>query len=670
VSPNETDRSTRRQVLRRAAAAGSIATAAALTAPAVGSADVPAANYAVLGADEMVGGPGGSPISAAIVQSDLASGLPEPAAGQSGRLLVESGRVAVVSEALNACQAGYLTQGSQDDQHAGLQGFLNAIGHAVGGRGGRGVIPGGLYHMGNGQVSFPTGIPCEVEGEGGPIGYGIMDFGTVLQWDSDVPGPPHQTYAITIGKGGARQRLRKMTLNGPSIRAGQAGGLMCALGGVHAVSGSTLEELYLRNFSSGVGWGGAGLSYDHSSSFRVIADACGYGYHLLPGSGGGGDFHHERLWLSCTLAAVATAQSASSGLGGSNWISSSFAGCPFGIYRYADGSKLEADFIDATGFYGCSFEGNAHAVAYDELWQDGKYGGNIANSLFTWGAGYNSPGNYSNTLWSKRFSVTQASGKQITVRDGSGFVFRPGMAVTGHGFAAGTTVTAVTGTWPWASATLTLSHAPAGGASSCTVAQPQIAALVARTILNNDFLNVWPQTNGHPALAAIGITNNRYTDGSGALDTAVKTPLIHATQSAANNVWGRGDSGLALGSAATTDKVACGDLVMKRAGYGGGVVRCDGSRKPLGAAIRAADGHAGVAACDYVIRACVDDSHGAIVRNRSGSAITPGALLKVDAAHPGGVMTASSLADGPAIGVNGPGSIAAGATGIAGELWL
>jgi hypothetical protein len=670
VPREEKDRPTRRQVLGRAAAASGVAAATVLAVKAVDPHEALGADYAVLGTDKTVGGPDGSPVSASIVHSHVSSGLPEPARGQSGRLLVESGKAAVVNEALNACDAGYLTQGSHTDQHDGLQAFLSAIGHSLGGRGGRGVIPGGIYHMGKGQVSFPPGVPCEVEGEGGPIGYGVWDFGTLLQWDSDVSGGPHEKYAITMGQGGTRQRLRKLTLNAPGRYGNQPGGLNCALGGIKAAAGSTLEELYLRNFSSGVGWGGSGLSYDHSSSFRVISDGCGYGYNLLPASNGAGDFHHERLWLSCTLAAVATAQSASSGLGGSNWISTSFAGCPFGIYRYADGSSVEADFIDATGFYGCSFEGNSHAVAYDELWQDGKHGGNIANSLFTWGAGYNSPGRNPATLWSKHFSVSGTIGKQMTVADGSGFVFRPGMIVAGSGIAPGTTITAVAGQWPWASAKLTLSAAPTGSPPSCTIAQPLIAALVARVIQNNDFLNVWPQTHGYPAFAAIGVSNNRYTDGGGALTTALSTPLIKATNSAGNNVWGRVDSGLALGSSVTPDDVRPGDLLMKRTGYAGQVVRCDGSRKPVGTAIRAANGSAGPASCDYVIRACADDNHGGFVRNRSGSPIAPDALLKVDLAHPGGVTAASSLADGPAIGVNGSSPIAAGAAGIADELWL
>ncbi len=100
------------------------------------------------------------------------------------------------------------------------------------------------------------------------------------------------------------------------------------------------------------------------------------------------------------------------------------------------------------------------------------------------------------------------------------------------------------------------------------------------------------------------------------------------------------------------------------------MVRCDGSRKPLGAAIRAADGRAALATCDYVIRACSDTSHGAFVHNRSSSSIDAEALLKVDVDNPGGVIAARDLADGPAIGVNGSSAIPAGATGIAGELWL
>jgi hypothetical protein len=64
-----------------------------------------------------------------------------PAAGLSARTLVEAGRLVVINEALNACDAGYLVQGSSADQHAGMQSFLNAIGNAIGGNGGRGFIP-------------------------------------------------------------------------------------------------------------------------------------------------------------------------------------------------------------------------------------------------------------------------------------------------------------------------------------------------------------------------------------------------------------------------------------------------------------------------------------------------------------------------------------------------
>jgi hypothetical protein len=593
---------------------------------------------------------------------------PGPAAGQSSRALVESGSIVVVNEALNACDAGFLKQGSTADQSAGMQAFLNALGQALGGNGGRGIVPSGTYHMGSKPLAYPA-PPCQVEGET-PIGFVGWNpsGGTQLVWDTDVSGPHSTTFGITLGMHGTPQALRQIHLSGPQrfYDPNPSGMLPCALGGINCGQGSRLDSVSLNLFSAGVGFGGPGHSFDHSCGDYVQVTNSGFGFNLLPGSNGAGDFHWTRLHLNGWCAAVAIAQSASSGLNGATFLGCGIYG-PISFYRYGDGSGAQGDFIDVTGLISVSTENAGHAVAYDELWQSGTEGAPIINSVFTWGAGYEAP-NTGFSVWQKGFSVTGVSGNQLTVSDGNGFLFRPGMTVTGSGFATGTVVTSVAGAWPWSSATLTLNNAPTGSPSSCTIGQPFLATLVAHIVGNNEFFGSFDPTS-YPMICAGGADNNHHHDGYGAYQAAQSHPLIAGCAGGCwGNVYGSVESGLCLGTVYASVDIEHGDLIMNRAGYSGWAALCDGSRKPLGAAIRAASANSG--GVDYVIRAN-SDQHGAIVVNNRGSATIPArSLLKVDAANPGGVTVATNLADGPAIGISGTSDIAGGSSGNAGELWI
>jgi hypothetical protein len=85
------------------------------------------------------------------------------------------------------------------------------------------------------------------------------------------------------------------------------------------------------------------------------------------------------------------------------------------------------------------------------------------------------------------------------------------MTVTGTGVPDNTTVRSVAGSWPWASATLTLNNT-VSNPTSVVISQPNIATIVAYSIQNNDFFGVWElPTVAYPMLAATTIYNNRHT---------------------------------------------------------------------------------------------------------------------------------------------------------------
>jgi hypothetical protein len=638
-------------------------------APADGS-QVAIKTIAIAGAHRVTLACGGSDVvnrsggSTSLDFSSLnAGGLMQYHAGSG--IWYDSGRLAVANETLDACNAGFLRPDSADDQSAGMQAFLNAIGDAIGGAGGRGVIPPGLYHMGSTQLTYPN-APCIIEGSA-PVSYALTDqTGTVLVWDHDVSGPPHAKYGLTIG--GGMHVLRNVILSGPAAGyPGEYGGLRCALGGINASSGVSLENIAVNQWSTGVGWGGNGNPYDHCIADRVLASNVGYGFHFLPNSTGAGDCHFRHCRLDTDLAGVAVAQSAS-GIGGTSWIGCGLLG-PFGFYRYGDGSINQGDFIDATALIATSTETASHAAIYDELWQDGTVGGFIQHSLFTFGLAFNAPNPSGATVWAKQFNVTAGSGNQIAVRDGSGFVFRPGMTVTGSGFAADTVIAAVAGTWPWTSATLTINNPPSGSPSTARISQPFIAGMVAFTILNNDFLNVVPPTS-YPVLGGSYVALNRVTDAGGAYGEAGQHPLVVCPGgNCVGNTYGRLDAGQCFGTCGRDDDINAGDVLMMKNGSGGHAIRCDGTRKPFGVSLRTVSGPPG--ALDYAVRANSDVGNQDIPVNNYGSAtIAANALVKVDTVNPGGVTTASSLADGPAIGVNGPNPLAPGTSGTLGELWL
>jgi hypothetical protein len=676
---DEPNRTTRRGALSVALTAGGAAASGAIVARAAAPDDAGASSFALLGSDGKVGGPGGSALEGNIVVSSSSAGLPTAGlAGESGRLLNVSGKVAVVNEALNACDPTYtggpLVQGSTADQHAVLQAFLNAVGNAVGGSGGRGVVPPGIYHMGNGTVSFPTNKTIVLEGDAGGAGWypGRPKGGTILQWDTDTTGALWSSWGITIPGSTYGQTLRSMTLFGPSAQSfsSHPGCIPNRLGGVNAGSSIALEDLDIVGFSAAVGWGGSGLSFDHSRANNVQIDHCGFGYALLPGANGAGDFHHTHLRIQAQCAAMLVAQSASSGLGGATIAMCGLYG-PFGIYRYADGSGLQGDLVDSTVFAPCSFEGNAHGAIYDELWQDGTQGSGIANSTFLWWIPEPIP---SNSPWANTFSVSSSSGTSMAVTDGSGFLFRPGMTVSGSGVPAGTVIVSVSGQWPWSTATLTLSQS-VNSPGTVTISQPTLATLTALSVSNNQIHGSWLGSGyndtSYPMFCTMyGSSHNKIYSGASVYQKIQSVPMC-VGQNAYGNIYGDAASCLLMSSAYTTDpSLLVGDLVMSRQGYVGWVVRADGSRNPLGVAMQSYP--AGGGCIDYQIKASYTIGGGdtATVRNRSSTTIAANALLKLDVANPGGVTTAADLADGPALGVNGSSAIAPGSTGTADELWV
>src|ERR1035437_2540285 len=109
------------------------------------------------------------------------------AAARTSKLLTRGGVVKVIYERLNALD-GYLTYGSSADQGTAMQSFVNAVGAAVGG-GGDGVIPAGLYKMGNTSINWYQGGCCRIEGEAGGGGHPYPS-GTILQWETDIGSAP------------------------------------------------------------------------------------------------------------------------------------------------------------------------------------------------------------------------------------------------------------------------------------------------------------------------------------------------------------------------------------------------------------------------------------------------------------------------------------------------
>lgn len=605
-----------------------------------------------------------------------------PTAGLTADLSIRGALVTVRDEKLNAVEAGYLVQNSVSDQHTGLQNFLTAIGGAVGGRGGSGYIPSGIYHMGNGTVTYPSGVTCGVEGEMPPASYGTGTAGiggTVLVWDSDVGGLADTTWGITLGgSSGFQQSLRQMTLEGPGTFFVSHPGIRPAtLGGINAFENNVLEDLNIENFSSGIGWGGPSQSYDHSNPRNLRIATCGYGWNFLAGNAGGGDFNAHGCNLNGSLAGIGVAQGCSTGLNGMSLIGCGLYG-PIGIHRYGDTSGLQGNLVDATQFIDTSFENNGVAAIYDEQWQSGVLGSFIQFSTFSNGFGWRAP-NAAFAQWSATFSVSTSSGTSLTLTDGTGFVFRPGMTVVGTGVPANTVINSVAGNWPWSTVVLTLNNSVTSP-TSVVVGQPLLATWVAYHITDNDISGpaLGESVPGFPLVACSFFGRNRVKDGTGMLSRAQNGPLIIGSPALASTfAWGNsigdtGDNGcLVLGSGIpSTGALAAGDVLMTRSNANGQLTKCDATRRPIGVAIRAnnASNNGNV---DYLVRASFDNAGTTIpIINKGASNIAAGALVKVDAANPGGVTTASSPNDGWVIGVNGASIINAGTSGNLGELWL
>jgi hypothetical protein len=208
---------------------------------------------------------------------------------------------------------------------------------------------------------------------------------------------------------------------------------------------------------------------------------------------------------------------------------------------------------------------------------------------------------------------------------------------------------------------------------------PLFATWVCSFITGNEILGgLGGNPANYPYFAVGGGTgsfaNNRIKDWSGTLTRATTGPLlVKANSSSPVRTWGNtfgtdGDVSCPLiGTASRSGTIAAGDVLMTVSGQLGAATRCDTTRKPIGLAIKAnSSGNV-----DYYVRGSATTNGVTLtVNNYTASSIAAGALVKADAANPGGVTTASSPNDGWVIGVNSTSIINAGGSGTLAELWL
>jgi len=169
------------------------------------------------------------------------------------------------------------------------------------------------------------------------------------------------------------------------------------------------------------------------------------------------------------------------------------------------------------------------------------------------------------------------------------------MIVTGADIPANTTVTEVSGSWPWTTCTLTLSNAPSG-AAQVKIGMPSIATIVGWTIVNNDFQGIWiPGSANVPFLMGAVIAGNRIRDTTHAWQEASTSGvgLARAIPGSDGNVFANDYGSGAPGDARMTSvqlagTVVVGDLVQQQPANTSLVVeQANGALAPLGLAMAA-----------------------------------------------------------------------------------
>ena len=487
-----------------------------------------------------------------------------------------------------------------------------------------------------------------------------------------------------VGGSNYEQRLSKMSLLGPGWGRTQRNGVRsAAIAGLNVQGSGQADHLTINGFSSAVTFGGSGLYGDHISLNDIIAAGCGHGLNLIPGTITQGDLHLSHLHFETTLLAIAVAMG-SGGFDGAGMVNCGLY-APFGFYRYYDSTATSSPFVMGGDFSSVNIEDPQNAAFFDELYTSSSLGGTVAGFSFR-GACQNPGPPGSGNPWSATFAITNITGSQITVTDpyyssaGVGFVFRKGMTVTGAGFTAGTTVTAITGTWPSSSYTLTLSIAP-GSPTTAVIGQPIVATVAAGFIHDIDFTE---SITSEATIIAPFMTGQVIYNVSGSVGAV--NPYLTAGQpmlaplSSTNSYgiqWGRKAYGAARYETITGRwgaAVAQYDLVEAYVDNNGVDVRvAQGLGAPcVGVAQMAATGP------NSVDLLC----HGwATVNNKTSVAIPANSLLKADPAHPGGVTPITGLDGGNSSGTPSGGfdqvigmslataTIAANSTGLA-HLWL
>lgn len=575
--------------------------------------------------------------------------------------------VTVNNEKLNVVERGYMVQNSGADQSTGLNAAAVAVSLANGGGGGGLFIPAGIYHLGSTTIAPPSARVCEITGEGGG-GTAFPQTGvTTLLWDSDPGAGLFGSYGLDLTNV-SQPRVSNLAMRGPGTGATPDGGMPTGMSGIKSTSSSIIERCGITNFAAGIAYPRA----DHSTIRSCYVGSCGFGVHWLPSLATGSDQHiSDSLFQNfcASFAIAATAFLDGSGITDVGLFS------PIGILRYDDtlGTAASSFLTNCTFGGACATEAAGTAAIFDELHANSSLGLPIDGCDFCSRFVYQAPIN-SQHLWSGVFSVNTSAGTSLTINISNNFLLRKGMTVVGSGVPANTTITAISGSWPWnPTAVLTVSNS-VSSPTSVTIAQPQLGSIVARTITNNYFHGqLISAVSNFPYLYAdLTIGGNTADDGLTALNIAVGAGgglTGGGATRVGGNIFGNGGTiGISAERMNTGSSATQGDLLMRVTGNG--LTQADGTRRPYGVALRNATTSLSVDV-QRQANTLLGLYNGPLVRNLTASNIAANALVYVDATNHGGV---SGTAPGSGwiypIGVNGASIINAGTTGRLDELWL
>lgn len=622
--------------------------------------------------------PGGS---GGLTTVPLPSGWTDNAASSAG-LLVRGGQIKIINEAygLNALD-GYLVKNSAADQHAGLQAFLNAVATSPY-YNGRGSIPppgNQPYFMGTTQVTAPSG-PCNIIGAGGRQGTGIYSADVVLQWNDGVSTPFSQAcLAGWDSTAGYSQSLSGLTIQVNQTYSTRYGVLPSGRAGINIHGTVRLADINVMGASAALTIGGSGAAGDHNDLNNICSPFCGFGIVALAGTTTGGDFHGQNLKMECNCAGFGHQGGCLQDIYGGGFIRGSGAYGAIGFLRFWDGTAAPGNTAWVAGLDAVSLniESPGSAAMHDTYLLSGANAGIVQDVDFGRGAFQAQTGTYA---WTGTFAITNIAGNTITVQDPyGGFFFMPTMTCSGgSGGWTGQYVTAVSNTWPGAignTTILTLNAAPPGGATSVVLSMPNECNAYAGSLVRCTFPGAVQSVSGKPMLYAINFVSQCQGDdaldaltiaqGAGIIGMPTQFGAAATTPFVTDNYWGVQGSGTNKVGVWVNNGGAISQYdiveIIYNAGFGVNCVRtATGQGKALGATLTA------YAANNNPVNFFT--GRNTTVHNKGAGAIAASTLIKVDTANPGGVTTAASLADGPAIGLSTTAGIGATSTGPA-NLW-